>query len=153
MGKQVISKQVNIKNKKASFEYRFLDKYVAGIVLSGSEIKSIRQTKANLQDAYCYFKGKELFVKGMHVSPYSEANIQNHETKRDRKLLLKKRELKKLKSKSDEGGYTIVPIRLFITEKGLAKLEISLAKGKNLYDRREDIKEKDLKREMDRIKH
>ena len=109
-------------------------------------------TKANLQDAHCFFKGRELYVKGLHISTYAEANVQNHETKRERKLLLNKRELKKLKSKSEEGGYTIIPIRLFISDKGLAKLEISVAKGKKLYDRREDLKEKDLKREMERAK-
>ena len=143
---------INIRNKKASFEYHFIDKYIAGIVLTGSEIKSIRLGKVNLQDAYCTFLNGELFVKELHISPYSMAREVNHEAKRERKLLLNRRELKKLDTKNKEKGLTIIPIRIFLNERGLAKLEIALAKGKKLYDRREDIKQKDIKRELDRMK-
>lgn len=143
---------INIRNKKASFEYNFIDKYIAGITLMGSEIKSIRLGKVNLQDAYCTFQKGELYVKELHISPYSMAREINHEPKRERKLLLNKREINKLETKSKEKGLTIIPIRIFLNERGLAKLEIALAKGKKLYDKREDIKEKDLRREMDRMK-
>ena len=151
-GKLEFQKNLNIRNKKASFEYHFIDKYIAGIVLTGSEIKSIRLGKVNLQDAYCTFLNGELFVKEMHISPYVMAREIYHEPKRDRKLLLSKRELKKLETKNKEKGLTIIPIRIFLNDRGLAKLEIALAKGKKLYDKRVDIKEKDLKREMDRLK-
>lgn len=143
---------INIRNKKASFEYNFIDKYIAGIALMGSEIKSIRLGKVNLQDAYCTFQKGELYVMELHISPYSMAREINHEPKRERKLLLNRREINKLETKSKEKGLTIIPIRIFLNERGLAKLEIALAKGKKLYDKREDIKEKDLKREMDRMK-
>lgn len=146
------SNKVNIKNKKATFEYHLLDKYVAGLSLQGTEIKSIREGKANLQESYCTFLNNELFVKNMHISPYSQGTHYNHEPKRDRKLLLNKRELDKIDVKNKEKGLTIVPVRLFINDKGLAKLEIALAKGKKLFDKREDIKQKDLKREMERMK-
>jgi len=151
-GKLNFSKQINIRNKKASFEYQFLEKFVAGIVLQGTEIKSIRLGKVNLQDAYCTFMQKELFVKALHISPYSMGTHYNHEAKRDRKLLLKKRELKKLRTKSTEKGLTLIPTRVFVNEKGLAKLEIALAQGKKIYDKREDIKTKDMKRELSRMK-
>ena len=151
-GKLEFQKNLNIRNKKASFEYHFIDKYIAGIVLTGSEIKSIRLGKVNLQDAYCTFLNGELFVKEMHISPYVMAKEINHEPKRERKLLLSKRELRKLETKNKEKGLTIIPIRIFLNDRGLAKLEIALAKGKKLYDKRVDIKEKDLKREMDRLK-
>ena len=143
---------INIKNKKASFEYHFLDKFTAGLVLQGSEIKSIRQGKVNLQASYCVIHQDEAFVKEMHISPYKQASYLNHEPKRERKLLLSKREIKKLAAKSQEQGLTIVPIRLFFTNKGLAKLEIALAKGKKLHDKRHDIKEKDLKKDLARLK-
>lgn len=143
---------INIKNRKASFEYHFLDKFVAGIVLQGSEIKSIRQGKANLQASYCIIHKNEAFVKELHISPYKQASHYNHEPKRERKLLLNKREIKKLASKSQEQGLTIVPVRLFVTNKGLAKLEIALAKGKKLHDKRHDIKEKELKKDLARLK-
>ena len=143
---------INIRNKKASFEYNFIDKYIAGIALMGSEIKSVRLGKVNLQDAYCTFQKGELYVKELHISPYSMAREINHEPKRERKLLLNRREINKLETKSKEKGLTIIPIRIFLNKRGLAKLEIALAKGKKLYDKREDIKEKDLKREMDRMK-
>lgn len=151
MSKGRFSGNVNIKNRKASFEYEFLDQYTAGMVLKGSEIKSIREGKASLQEAYCYFNKGDLYVKGMHIAPYEQANILNHDPLRDRKLLLQKRELRKLES-SHEKGLTIVPTRLFISQKGHAKLNIALAKGKKLHDKRDSIKEKDMKREMDRMK-
>jgi SsrA-binding protein len=141
---------IRIKNKKASHEYFFLEKYVAGIVLTGTEIKSIREGKASLADAYCNFEGDELYVKGMHIAEYSYGTYNNHEPKRDRKLLLTRRELKKLKNKVKDKGLTIIPIVLFINEKGLAKLEIALAKGKHFYDKREDLKKRDTQREIDR---
>lgn len=143
---------VSIKNKKASFEYHFLDKFVAGIVLQGSEIKSIRDGKVNLQASYCVVKNEELFVRELHISPYEQASYLNHEPKRERKLLLSKREIKKLEAKSQEKGLTIVPVRLFVTNKGLAKLEIALAQGKKLHDKRHDIKEKDLKKDLQRLR-
>jgi SsrA-binding protein len=141
---------INIKNKKSSHEFEFLDKYVAGIQLTGTEIKSIKAGKASLVDSYCYFHHGELFLKGMHVSEYWWGTYNNHDPKRDRKLLLNKKELIKLERKSQEKGLTIVAIRLFVTEKGLAKLEIALARGKQSFDKREDIKKRDHKREMDR---
>jgi len=143
---------ISIKNKKASFEYEFVDKYVAGIVLQGSEIKSIRDGKVNLQASYCVVKNEEVFVRELHISPYKQASYLNHDPKRERKLLLNKREISKLASKSQEKGLTIVPIRLYVNNKGLAKLEIALARGKKLHDKRHDIKEKDLKRDLEKIK-
>lgn len=143
--------KINIKNRKASFEYQFIDKYVAGLVLKGTEIKSIRLGKVNLQDSYCTFFKDELFVKEMHIAPYEQARSYNHEAKRDRKLLLNKRELNKLNTKHKEKGLTIIPTRIFINDKGLAKLEIALAKGKKVYDKRENIKQRDLKRDMARM--
>lgn len=151
-GQMEFRNDINIRNKKASFEYTFIDKYVAGIVLTGSEIKSIRLGKVNLQDAYCTFLNGELYVKELHISPYTMAKEINHEPKRERKLLLNKRELRKLETKNKEKGLTIIPIRIFLNERGLAKLEIALAKGKKLYDKREDIKKKDMKRELDRMR-
>lgn len=144
---------IRIKNKRASFEYFLEEKLVAGIVLTGTEIKSIRQGKVSLNEAYCAFEGDELFVREMHIAEYTYGTHYNHEAKRDRKLLLKARELKKLKTKANEKGFTIVPVVLFVTERGLAKLEIALAKGKHHYDKRNTLKEKDTKRELDRLKH
>jgi len=141
---------IQIKNRKSSHEYEFLEKFIAGIQLTGTEIKSITAGKASLVDTYCYFHNGELFLKGMHVSEYWWGTYNNHEPKRDRKLLLHKKELIKLSRKSQEKGLTIIAIRLFVTEKGLAKLEIALAKGKQDFDKREDIKKRDHKREMDR---
>ena len=148
--KNRFSSNINIRNKKASFEFQFIDKWEAGIVLHGTEIKSIREGKASLQEAYCYFNNGELFVKSMNITPYAQANHFNHDPLRERKLLMTKAELSKLKSKSEEKGLTIIPIRLFINAKGLAKLEIALAKGKKIHDKRDSIKERDLKRELDR---
>ena len=150
--KDRFSNNINIKNRKASFEYHFLDTYTAGIMLQGTEIKAISEGKANLQESYCAFKENELWILNLHISPYDMGTHYNHEPKRERKLLLSKKELKKLDAKSKEKGLTIIPFRLFINQRGLAKVEIALAKGKKLYDKREDIKQKDLKRELDRIK-
>ena len=141
---------LNIKNKKASFDYAFIETYTAGLVLTGTEIKSIRQGKASLVDTYCYFDRGELWVKNMHIAHYAFGTYNNHDTRRDRKLLLNKKELAKLQRTSLSPGYTIVPVRLFINEKGLAKLVIALAKGKKEYDKRESLKEKDDKRQMAR---
>jgi len=141
---------INIRNKKAFFEYEMIETFVAGIQLAGTEIKSIRSGKASLVDSYCQFTTGELYVKNMHISEYDFGNINNHVAKRDRKLLLQKRELAKLAKKIKESGLTIVPLKLFITEKGIAKLEIALAKGKKVYDKRETLKAKDSKRDMDR---
>jgi SsrA-binding protein len=129
-----------------------LDKYVAGMVLKGTEIKSIKEGKVNLQDGYCYFNNGEVFVKGINITPYAQGTHYNHEPARERKLLLKKSEVKKLEAKVEEKGLTLVPLRLFINERGFAKLEIALARGKKLYDKRQSMKEKDAKRELDRMK-
>lgn len=141
---------VNIKNRRASFEYTFLDKYVAGLQLTGTEIKSIREGRANITDAYCVFIKDELWVRNMQVEEYAQGTYNNHEPKRDRKLLLNKHELKKLSGKLKDQGLTIIPTRLFINENGYAKLEIALGKGKKLYDKREDIKKRETSRELAR---
>lgn len=146
-----ISSQINIKNKRASFEYHLLDKYVAGLQLLGTEIKSIREGKANINDSFCSFYEDGLYIRNMHIAEYSFGSFYNHEAKRDRKLLLTKRELKKLKDKGEEKGFTIVPLRIFINERGYAKIEIALAQGKKDYDKRETLKERDSKRELDRV--
>ena len=141
---------INIKNKKASFEYFFVDVLTAGIVLTGTEIKSIRMGKASLVDSYCYIHNGEIWVKGMNISPYFYGSYSNHESKRERKLLLNKREIKKLDEASKLPGYTIVPILLFIDDKGRAKLDIALARGKKVYDKRQTMKEKEDRREIER---
>jgi len=141
---------ITIKNKKAYHEYFLVEEYTAGMVLQGTEIKSIRAGKVNLTDSFCGFAGDELFVRNMHISEYDFGNIYNHEPKRERKLLLSRRELRKLQNKVAEKGFTIVPVRLFVGEKGLAKLVIALAKGKHTYDKRETLKKKDSVREMER---
>lgn len=142
-------KRINIVNRKASFEYQLLDKYIAGIQLTGTEIKSIREAKASIAEAYCIFINNELWVKNMNIAEYSKGSYNNHEPKRDRKLLLTKQEMLKLSRKIDK-GLTIIPTRLFINEKGFAKLEIALAQGKKLYDKREAIKQKEVTRELAR---
>jgi SsrA-binding protein len=139
-----------IKNKKATFEYEIIESLTAGIQLAGTEIKSIRSGKANLTDSYCQFFKNELWVKNMHISEYELGTCNNHIAKRDRKLLLQKRELLKWQRKTRETGLTIIPLKLFLNEKGLAKLEIALCRGKKVYDKRESIREKDNQREMDR---
>ncbi len=147
-----MEKTISIRNKRASFEFFLLQEYSAGIMLTGTEIKSIRDGKASIADAYCTFRGNELFVINMHIAEYSLGNIYNHEPKRDRKLLLNKRELHKLHVKVKERGLTIIPTLLFINENGIAKLNIALAKGKHSYDKRETLKQKDMKREIDRAR-
>ncbi len=147
-----MANQIKIRNKKAAFEYFLVEEYSCGMQLTGTEIKSIREGKANLTDSYCSFTGTELFVRNLHVAEYTFGTHYNHEPKRDRKLLLTKRELKKLLNKTKEKGLTIIPTLLYINDKGLAKLDIALAKGKKLYDKRETLKTKDSKREMDRSK-
>ena len=143
---------INIKNRRASFDYIFTETFTAGIVLTGTEIKSIRQSKASLVDTYCTFINNELWVKNMHVAEYFYGSYNNHVARRDRKLLLDRKELRKLQQAVKNPGFTIVPTRLLINEKGLAKLVIALARGKHEYDKRESIKERDDKREMDRIR-
>ena len=142
---------VNIKNKRATFDYELIDTYTAGIVLTGTEIKSIRAGKASLVDTFCYFINGELWVKNMYVAEYFYGSYNNHASRRDRKLLLSKKELDKLMRGTKDPGFTIVPVRLFINEKGLAKLVIALAKGKKMYDKREALREKDDKRDMARM--
>ena len=144
-------KHINIKNKQASFEYQLLDKYVAGLQLTGTEIKSIRNSKAMITDAFCAFKADgALYVRNMHIAEYEFGTYANHEPKRERKLLLNQQELEKLKKKLKDQGLTIVPLRLFINNKGWAKLEIALAKGKKLHDKREHLKLKDNERDIER---
>ncbi len=143
---------INIKNRKATFDYLVTETYTAGIVLTGTEIKSIRQSKVSLVDTYCTFINEELWVKNMHVAEYFYGSYNNHTARRDRKLLLERKELRKLKQAVKNPGFTIVPLRLFINEKGLAKLVIALARGKHEYDKRESIKERDDKREIDRLR-
>ncbi len=142
---------IKIKNRKVSFEYELIERFIAGILLVGTEIKSIRGGKANLTESYCQFYGGELFVKNLHISEYEMGTCNNHEARRDRKLLLNRKELTKLEKKVKESGLTIVCTKLFITDRGLAKLEIALARGKKTYDKRESLKQKDSQREMDRM--
>lgn len=145
---------VQIRNKKASFEYFFVDTYTAGIVLTGTEIKSIRNGKASLVDSFCFINNGEIWVKGMNISPYFYGSYANHEAKRDRKLLLNKREIRRLVEDTKAVGFTIIPVLLFIDENGRAKLDIALARGKKEYDKRQTLREKEDRREMDRaIKH
>ena len=144
------SKTISIKNKKAYYEYFLLEEYVAGIQLTGTEIKSIREGKASFVDSFCTFINGELFVRNLHIAEYSLGTHYNHDPKRDRKLLLNARELRKLETKTREKGYTIIPFLLFINEKGFAKLKIAMAKGKHSYDKRESIKKNDIKREIER---
>ncbi|MBL4709190.1 MAG: SsrA-binding protein SmpB [Flavobacteriales bacterium] len=147
-----ISKEIHIRNKKASYEYEFIDKYEAGMQLKGTEIKSIREGRASIKEGYCAFKGGELFVFNINITPYADASFANHEPKRPRKLLLHRQEIDKLQKKKKDVGLTIVPTLLFINDKGYAKLNIALAKGKKIADKRESLKEKDAKRQMDRVK-
>ena len=139
---------VNIKNRRAFFDYTILDRYIAGLQLFGTEIKSIRDSKVSLVDTYCTFQGSELWVKGMNIALYRFGSYYNHEQKRDRKLLLTKKELNKLARNAEQTGKTIIPLRLFINEKGLAKLEIALCTGKHQYDKRQAIKERENKRDI-----
>lgn len=144
-------KEVSIKNRRARFEYEIIEEFVAGLQLTGTEIKSIRQSKASINEGYCFFKEGELWIKNMHIAEYTHGSYTNHDPKRDRKLLLKKKELEKLEKNLNIKGYAIVPLKMFVTEKGWAKLLIGLGKGKKLHDKRESLKEKDAKRSMDRM--
>jgi len=141
---------IQIKNRRASFDYFFLDKYLAGIQLTGTEIKSIREGKVNINDAFCSFINNELWLVNAHISEYTEEKHYNHLPRRSRKLLLHKQELKKLFLKLKDAGLTIIPTRFFINEKGFAKVEIALAKGKKNFDKRDSIKKKDVEREISR---
>ncbi len=149
--KKEIQKSISIRNRKASHEYHFIDIYQTGIVLQGTEIKSIRMGKVTISDAFCLFIGNELFLRNLHISQYDMGNVHNHEEKADRKLLLKKKELKKLQYDAQDVGLTIIPTKVYINDRGLAKIEIALAKGKKLYDKRQDLKAKDAKREIERF--
>lgn len=145
-------KEIVIKNKKAAFEYFFIEKFKTGIILTGTEIKSIRAGRANLSDAYCIIKNGEVWIKNMHIAHYTAGSFNNHELKRERKLLLNKREIKKIEAKLKEKGLTLIPFEIFFNERGFAKIAISLAKGKKFYDKRASLKEKDIKREIDKGK-
>jgi SsrA-binding protein len=142
---------MEIKNRSAYFEFFIDDKYVAGIVLTGTEVKSLRDGKANFNDSYCVFVKGELWIRSFHIAEYSHGTVNNHDPIRERKLLLSRRELKKMEAKLKEKGYTIVPLRLFFNEKNLAKMEIGLGKGKKLHDKRESIKQRDTEREIKRF--
>jgi SsrA-binding protein len=146
-----IKSNIEIVNRRAQFEFHLLETFVAGIELKGTEVKAIREGKANLGDAFCYFKQNELYVKNLNISGYSLGNINNHEPLRIRKLLLTKRELHRISVKLKERGLTIVPVRIFFNERGYCKMEIALAKGKKTHDKRETIKQKEGKRELDRV--
>ena len=143
-------KAINIQNKRAKFEYNILDKYVAGLQLSGTEIKSIRNSKVNLSDSFCSFKDNELYIIGMYIDEYEFGNYTNHSPKRERKLLLNRYELDKIRKKIVDLGLTIIPLCLFINDKGWAKIEIAVAKGKKLHDKRNTIKDRDIQRDIDR---
>ena len=143
--------RINIKNRKAYFDYELIEKLVAGMQLTGTEIKSIRQGRASLADSYCLFKENELWVRNMRISAYDQGSYNNHDPHRDRKLLLNRKELNKLEKQTREKGLTIIALRIFINENGYAKLEIALARGRKKYDKREAIKQKDLKRDLDRL--
>ena len=149
----MIQKKINIRNKKAHFEYEIIDRYVAGIQLTGTEVKSIRMSKARITESFCEFTEQgELFVINMYIEEYAFGNYHNHKPKSQRRLLLNKKELKKLYKEIKDRGMTIIPLKLFMTDKGWAKLEIALCRGKKIYDKRESLKTKDSKRDMDRIK-
>ncbi len=145
------AEQVNIRNKRARFDYEISDTYIAGIVLTGTEIKSIRDGKASLTDSYCIVENNEVWVKGMNISEYFYGSYNNHVVKRDRKLLLNRKEIEKLKKASEDVGFTIVPMRVFINERGYAKMQIGVGRGKKQYDKRQSIKEREDKRNIDRM--
>ena len=145
-----MSTDLNIRNKKAYFEYHILEEFTAGIQLLGTEIKSIRDGKANINDAFCAFLNKQLYIRNMHIAEYSHGSFYNHEAKRDRILLLNKNEIAKLKAKTEEKGFTIIPLKMFVGSRGFAKVVIGLAQGKKIYDKRETLKDRDSKIEIDR---
>ena len=139
-------------NRKAKFEYNFIDQHEVGIVLSGAEVKSLRAGYANLNDAYCYFRQGELWVRSLYIKEYKMANVYEQDSRRERKLLMKKAELHRLEKKVKEKGYTLIPYRIYFSDRGIIKLEIALAQGKKIHDKRQSIKDKDMDREMDRVK-
>jgi SsrA-binding protein len=145
-----MSTDLNIRNKKAYFEYHILEEFTAGVQLLGTEIKSIRDGKANINDAFCAFLNKQLYIRNMHIAEYSHGSFYNHEAKRDRILLLNKKEIAKLKAKTEEKGFTIIPLNIFVNNRGFAKVLIGLAQGKKIYDKRETLKDRDSKIEIDR---
>ena len=145
-----MSTDLNIRNKKAYFEFHILEEFTAGVQLLGTEIKSIRDGKANINDSFCAFLNKQLYIRNMHIAEYSHGSFYNHEAKRDRILLLNKKELAKLKAKTEEKGFTIIPLKIFVNNRGFAKVLIGLAQGKKIYDKREALKDRDSKIEMDR---
>ena len=145
------SNNISIRNRKASYEYEFIDTYEAGIVLKGTEIKSLREGKASVSEAYCFIDKGELFIKGMNISPYTNSSFESHQIDRQRKLLVKKKELEKIQSKIEEKGLTIVPTKIYINKRGFAKLEIAVARGKKLFDKRDSIIKKDQDRELKRM--
>ena len=147
-----MSQPKEIVNRKAKFEYAFLQEYSAGIMLTGTEVKSLRMGNANLKDAYCIFKNGELYIRNLYIAEYDHGNIFNHEPRRERKLLLRRTELKKLERRVTEKGLTIVPYKIFFSDRGLAKVQIALGQGKKTYSKKDVIKERDLKRELDRMK-
>jgi SsrA-binding protein len=144
-------KFANISNRRARYEYEFIDTYEAGIMLQGTEVKALRAGEANVSDAYCFFKKGELFIRNLYIKEYLHGSDANHDPKRERKLLLRRRELKKLEKKIKEKGLTIVPTKVFMTDRGLVKIEIALARGKNTYDKRDSLKKKDQRRDLDRL--
>lgn len=150
-GKKIAPSRINIKNKRAEHDYFIIDQYTAGIVLTGTEIKSIRAGKAGLVDTFCFISNNEIWVKNMYVAEYSFGSFNRHEIRRDRKLLLNKKEIRNLADETKSPGQTIVPLRLFIDDNGRAKLVIGLCRGKKEYDKRETLKEKEGRREMDRV--
>lgn len=147
----MVKKQVNIQNKRARFEYHLIENYIAGLQLTGTEIKSIRSGKASILEAYCIFDRGEVWIRNMHITAYENGSFYNHKPRSDRKLLLNRKEINKIEKFLKVKGNTIIPLRIFLSEKGWAKVEIALAQGKKLHDKRQDLKEKDDKREMDRV--
>ena len=143
-------RNINIRNKRATFDYEILEEFIAGVVLVGTEIKSIRAGKASLTDSYCYFQDGELWIRGVNISEYDWGTCNNHVPRRDRKLLLQRKELNKLQRQLQDRGLTVVGLRMFLSERGLAKIVIGLARGRKAYDKREYLKENDAKREMDK---
>ncbi len=150
--KSRFTNEINIKNRQASFQYELIETVIAGIALMGTEIKSIREGNVNLQDGHCYFSQGQIYAKGINITPYAQGTHYNHEAARERKLLLRKSEIIKLESKVEEKGLTLIPIRIFINERGFVKLEIALARGKKIHDKRATIKERDIKRELSKLK-
>jgi SsrA-binding protein len=151
MSKEKAPRPQEIRNRKAGYEYEFLEKFVAGLMLMGTEVKSLRAGKAQISEAFCAFTHNELFVRDMHISEYTQGSWTNHEVRRHRKLLLSKEELIQIKKRISEKGLTLIPLRIFFNDRGLAKMEIALAKGKKIHDKRDSIKEKDVQREMNRL--